>query len=61
MNKIQIIKLINTTIKQSSKKDLEIFLKQIQEMLVIPIQNVLQLNKKELKEIEKNILSTLKN
>ena len=61
MTKKQIIKLINVVIKQSSKKELEIFLKQIQEMLVIPIQNVLQLNKKELKEIEKNILLSLKN
>ena len=61
MTKKQIIKLINVVIKQSSKKELKIFLKQIQEMLVIPIQNVLQLNKKELKEIEKNILLSLKN
>ena len=61
MNKKQTIKLINVVIKQSSKKELKIFLKQIQEMIVIPIQNVLQLNKKELKEIEQNILTTLKN
>tara|TARA_R100000995_G_C3399653_1_gene84287 strand:+ start:414 stop:599 length:186 start_codon:yes stop_codon:yes gene_type:complete len=61
MNKKETIKLINTVIKQSSKKELEIFLKQIQEMLIIPIQNVLHLNNKELKEIEKNILLILKN
>jgi len=61
MTKKEIKKLINVVIKQSTKKDLEIFLKQIQEMLVIPVQNVLKLNKKELKEIEQNILTTLKN
>ena len=61
MDKKEIHKLIDTVIKQSSKKELKIFLAQIEEMLIIPIENILQLNNKELKEVKENILLTLKN
>lgn len=54
----EIKKLIKVTIKQSSKKDLKIFLLQIKKMILIPVCNSLGLNKEELQEIEKLINNT---
>tara|TARA_R110002020_G_scaffold105819_6_gene246571 strand:+ start:690 stop:878 length:189 start_codon:yes stop_codon:yes gene_type:complete len=56
----EIKKLIRVTINQSNKTDLKIFLLQIQEMILIPIHNVLGLNKNELKEVEELINVKLK-
>tara|TARA_R100000353_G_C6397403_1_gene166607 strand:- start:7 stop:213 length:207 start_codon:yes stop_codon:yes gene_type:complete len=57
--KEQTIKLINVVLNQSTKKDIQIFINQLDEMILIPIQNALNLNKEELKEVRKTALKIM--
>ena len=57
--KEQTIKLINVVLNQSTKEDIQIFVNQLDEMILIPIQNALNLNKEELKEVRKTALKIM--
>ena len=57
--KEQTIKLINVALNQSTKEDIKIFINQLDEMILIPIQNALNLNKEELKEVRKTALQIM--
>ena len=57
--KEQTIKLINVVLNQSTKEDIQIFVNQLDEMILIPIQNALNLNKEELKEVRKTALQIM--
>ena len=57
--KEQTIKLINVALNQSTKEDIKIFINQLDEMILIPIQNALNLNKEELKEVRKTALKIM--
>ena len=57
--KEQTIKFINVVLNQSTKEDIQIFVNQLDEMILIPIQNALNLNKEELKEVRKTALKIM--
>ena len=57
--KEQTIKFINVVLNQSTKEDIQIFINQLDEMILIPIQNALNLNKEELKEVRKTALQIM--
>ena len=57
--KEQTIKLINVVLNQSTKEDIQIFINQLDELILIPIQNALNLNKEELKEVRKTALKIM--
>tara|TARA_R110002020_G_scaffold167186_1_gene355408 strand:+ start:375 stop:575 length:201 start_codon:yes stop_codon:yes gene_type:complete len=55
------LKLINVVLNQSTKEEIETFINQLDEMILIPIQNALNLNKEELKEVKKTALKIMNN
>jgi hypothetical protein len=55
------LKLINVVLNQSTKEDIKIFISQLDKMILIPIQNTLNLNKEELKEVRKTALKIMNN
>ena len=57
--KEQTIKFINVVLNQSTKEDIQIFINQLDELILIPIQNALNLNKEELKEVRKTALKIM--
>lgn len=57
--KEQTIKFINVVLNQSTKEDIQIFINQLDELILIPIQNALNLNKEELKEVRKTALQIM--
>ena len=57
--KEQTLKLINVVLNQSTKEDIQIFINQLDELILIPIQNALNLNKEELKEVRKTALKIM--
>ena len=53
-------KMIKVVVNQSSKEEIKVFLAQVEEMIIIPIHNVLGLNNEELKELRQTLLTKTK-